>query len=172
MKSALFGILICSTLFFQGAISDQAANQAGDALMKELGGRLKAVIQADGPIAALETCNLEAMPLTEKVSREQGILIDRITDKPRNPANMGDKVERELLRTMVADHEAGRLQEIYRADDMVYKPILIKPLCLTCHGENLAPEVGDKIKALYPSDMAVGYKLDEVRGAIRLRKAD
>jgi hypothetical protein len=39
-------------------------------------------------------------------------------------------------------------------------------MCLQCHGktENIQSEVRDKIKKLYPKDLAVDYGENEVRG--------
>jgi hypothetical protein len=39
------------------------------------------------------------------------------------------------------------------------------PLCLACHGRELAPQVRDVIDELYPHDRARGYAPGEVRGA-------
>ena len=44
------------------------------------------------------------------------------------------------------------------------EPIRIQPLCLTCHGEALAPAVGARIRALYPEDAAAGFALGDLRG--------
>ena len=44
------------------------------------------------------------------------------------------------------------------------EPITIKPLCLACHGDNLAPDVATQIRVMYPEDEATGFKLDDLRG--------
>ena len=43
-------------------------------------------------------------------------------------------------------------------------------ICLTCHGENLAQPVIDALQQYYPDDMATGYQLGQVRGAISLSR--
>ena len=43
-------------------------------------------------------------------------------------------------------------------------------ICLTCHGENLAQPVIDALRQYYPDDMATGYQLGQVRGAISLSR--
>ena len=44
------------------------------------------------------------------------------------------------------------------------EPIVLQPLCLTCHGDSLAPEVAARIQDLYPQDRAVGYEVGDLRG--------
>ena len=47
--------------------------------------------------------------------------------------------------------------------------IYMEPLCLTCHGSVLSPEMEEIIKRRYPGDRAIGYAVDELRGAISVR---
>jgi hypothetical protein len=42
--------------------------------------------------------------------------------------------------------------------------------CLKCHGTDIDPAVAAKLDALYPKDMARGYKAGDVRGAFTLRQ--
>ena len=51
-----------------------------------------------------------------------------------------------------------------------YKPLMMKPLCINCHGktEMLSPDLLYRIKQLYPSDNAIGYKIDQFRGVLRV----
>jgi hypothetical protein len=42
--------------------------------------------------------------------------------------------------------------------------ITIKPLCLACHGSDLAPDVAEQIQGMYPDDEATGFELDDLRG--------
>jgi hypothetical protein len=44
------------------------------------------------------------------------------------------------------------------------EPIFLKPLCLTCHGESLAPDVAARINELYPEDRALGFETGDFRG--------
>jgi hypothetical protein len=44
------------------------------------------------------------------------------------------------------------------------EPIGIKPLCLACHGEALAPDVAARIGELYPKDRATGFTEGDLRG--------
>jgi hypothetical protein len=44
------------------------------------------------------------------------------------------------------------------------EPIFLQPVCLTCHGETLAPDVASRIEELYPDDQATGFAVGDFRG--------
>ena len=37
-------------------------------------------------------------------------------------------------------------------------------LCVTCHGESLAPDVQERLAERYPTDRATGYRVGDLRG--------
>ena len=41
--------------------------------------------------------------------------------------------------------------------------------CLACHGEAIDAAVATRLRELYPSDKATGYKQGELRGAFTIR---
>ena len=49
------------------------------------------------------------------------------------------------------------------------KAIPTGDVCLMCHGEHIAPDVHEKIKSLYPKDLATGYERGELRGAFTIK---
>jgi hypothetical protein len=52
------------------------------------------------------------------------------------------------------------------------KPIVTAPLCLTCHGETLAPGVAAAVESRYPQDRAVGFAAGDLRGAFHVSWRD
>ena len=51
------------------------------------------------------------------------------------------------------------------ADTVGYvEPLFVQPLCVTCHGSALAPDLEKKLAELYPSDQATGYAAGDFRG--------
>jgi len=44
------------------------------------------------------------------------------------------------------------------------EPIFMQPLCVTCHGQTIAPELAAKLGELYPNDQATGYVAGDLRG--------
>lgn len=175
MKIVLLSLLTATTLVMavvQEPIRDAEAADASKQLLQSLGGKLKASIEKHGPVEAIGVCSLEAMPLTQKVAQEKGLLMRRISDKPRNPKNAATDSERALLDEMRADLAKDALKPLYRDEHSVYKPLLIQPLCLVCHGETLTPDVATAIKKTYPADKAVGYQLGQLRGAVKITRKD
>jgi uncharacterized protein YndB with AHSA1/START domain len=131
-----------------------------------LGKALMAQIQENGAVEAIGFCSLEALPLTEQVSKDTGKTLSRITDKPRNAANMADAEGLEILAQMRADLASDQLLTHYQKGAAYYFPLTIQPVCLTCHGQDLTPELKQAIAEKYPEDQATGYALNELRGAI------
>jgi hypothetical protein len=41
------------------------------------------------------------------------------------------------------------------------EPIMTQAVCLTCHGENIAPEVKVQLAELYPADRATGFQVGD-----------
>ena len=52
------------------------------------------------------------------------------------------------------------------------KAIRIKPVCLSCHGSDadIKPSVKTVLAKNYPNDVATGYKLGELRGAVSIKQ--
>ena len=51
------------------------------------------------------------------------------------------------------------------------KPIVLKPVCVMCHGasDGLSPGVQAKLREHYPQDQAVDFKPGDLRGAMTVR---
>ncbi len=137
-------------------------------LKKQLGGRLKQKLQEEGPSGAIAYCSEEALPITRRVGDQMGWTLKRITDKARNTSNRATAEEQILLANMRSDLEAGRLEPLYRLGNGFYQPLLIEAPCLLCHGESLAPDIREILAERYPDDAATGYRLGQLRGAIKV----
>ena len=157
------------------------ANEASDALMKTLGGQLKAAMKAGGPEAALPICKNVALPLTEATDKRfDGLTITRVTDRLRNPKNAADKTDLKALEHLKkAPKEPKILAHLTTMPDgksvRYYRPLVISETCLKCHGDR--EQMSGKLRGLldqhYPDDKAHGYQLGELRGLIRIeRKAE
>lgn len=66
-------------------------------------------------------------------------------------------------------HEQNRFETLRRLS----APLPTQPLCVQCHGpsDRLPDDVQAKLRALYPSDRAVGYLPGEVRGGLFPKKS-
>lgn len=123
-----------------------------------------------GAPAAIEMCHAAAPSLTEAVSRE-GAIVGRATRKPRNGANEATGWQADALAYFENLHAnkqplAGQsFAKILDGGRVAYaEPLVIQELCLTCHGQTLAPEVQNALAAKYPNDRATGYELGDLRG--------
>jgi hypothetical protein len=158
------------------AFIEQRAQQATQRLAKALASRLKASMRVGGPLAAIDTCHVEAPGITETTGEAEGLAVARTALRVRNPANTPDEWEQtqlERFSTALAEGAApGSLSALERVDtgggDHVWRymrPILTGGLCLQCHGDVLAPAVAAAIAERYPNDQATGFALSSLRGA-------
>jgi len=137
-----------------------------------LSGRLLEAISTDGHVAAIGICSMEAKDLLDGVADAQGVLIRRVTDRPRNPANQADARDLEVMELMGIMLGQGSVPEPVVDGRVVRLPIRIAmPLCLTCHGDPSAEIAVDTLAAIrerYPNDTATGYREGDLRGLWRV----
>lgn len=131
---------------------------------KSLKGALLAGME-EGPMTAISACRVEAPKLAEAAS-VAGVRVGRASTKLRNPANAAKPWMNAIIDVYEADPER-RAPVVVVVDDSTIgyvEPIFMQPLCLTCHGDALAPELQAKFDELYPTDQATGYKAGDFRG--------
>lgn len=129
-------------------------------------------IQEGGIESAIEFCNVEAIPLTKKMSEKFSVEIKRVTDKPRNIRNLSSEEELQFINGYKKQILAGEKIKPTITETYYYEPLVTNALCLQCHGEkgkNISADIAKKIENLYPEDLAFGYKENEVRGLIRIK---
>ena len=139
-----------------------------------LGGGLKAALTSaiadDGPIGAIDVCRTEAPAIAGEVSRP-GVVAGRTALRVRNPANAADADERAILEEFTRRLAAGESPdgiEDFRATSggsRYMKAIVTQPMCTTCHGVAVAPELAKAILDRYPGDRAIGFEPGSLRGA-------
>ena len=136
-----------------------------------LGENLIGTIQKKGIVSALEFCNIHATPLTDSMATVHNAIINRVTDKPRNPKNKASILESEYLEIFKSQVASGKeVKPIVNKQGnevQFYYPIVTNTLCLQCHGkpnDDIKPLTLKKINDLYPKDEAIGYTENEVRG--------
>lgn len=149
------------------------------ALTQQLGTQLKAelsaAIQRSGPAGAIEVCRTRAPEIAAQLSRESGATVGRTALKFRNPANAPDELQRALLEQFAADMAEGKVMQPIEAaveidrgpgiERRYMRAIPTEPLCLACHGPNLAPDVQAALDKAYSNDQATGFAAGQLRGA-------
>ncbi len=138
----------------------------------ELKSALLAAMEQGGPAKAIEVCRDEAPRIASRLSRQSGARISRVSRQHRNPAGMPEPWQREVLeqfsQQLQQQSSAQNGLEFFQADgrtERYMKAIRIAPLCLSCHGADLAPEIRAQLQQDYPYDQASGYQLGDLRGA-------
>jgi hypothetical protein len=137
---------------------------------KELSGRLMKAMSVGGPVKAIEVCNDDAPLIAAQLSQETGAGVARTALKVRNPANAADARARAVLEEFQRAVQAGspateRFDAAPDGSARYMKAILTQPMCLACHGADLAPEVTAALAAYYPADQATGFAVGDLRGA-------
>lgn len=151
-----------------GARAAQRAAQFQDALKAEL----THAMAAGGPVEAIRVCSEKAPWIAAQLS-DDGCRVRRIGTRVRNVANTPDKVDAEALAALAQPGAAPLTRAGTDGIARHYVPLRIAPLCLACHGkvEDLAVPVREQLTKIYPADQAVGYALDELRGAVVVESA-
>jgi cytochrome c553 len=140
-------------------------------------------MKTNGPVKAVKVCKDVAPQIASQLSVENGWKVARVTTKVRNPLmGMADQWERKALAEFEAKATEGESYEtmsktaVVDEDGKFYfrymKPLVIKPVCLTCHGgdEQIPATVKNGLMEAYPFDQAKGYKDGELRGAVSIKQ--
>lgn len=130
---------------------------------KQLKGALMAGMQ-QGPEQAVAACNEQAPGIAQTL-KVDGITVGRSSHKLRNPGNAAQEWLAPIIEEYVAGIDLGaRVVELEDGLTAYVEPIKMQPMCTACHGDNLAPDIAQRIHALYPQDEATGFKAGDFRG--------
>ncbi len=162
---------------------EQAAQQVAQQFVKQLGSHLKNEMKTNGPVSAIKVCKDVAPEIASQLSIENGWSVSRVTTKVRNPLlGMPDQWERATLADFEAQAAKGEEYStmnktaVVDEDGLFYfrymKPLVIAPVCLSCHGsdDQIPTAVKTELENAYPFDKAKGYKAGELRGAISIKQ--
>ncbi len=175
--SAMLFIVSCNP---QQQKTDLSSNIIDTAAYLQKGDSISAIVQkvlltnvmqamkSGGPGYAVSFCNEQAMPLTDSLAKAHNCLIQRVSDKYRNPTNKLTAQDQEVWTKMASAATANTLSGSENGQVVFYKPIKIAmPACLTCHGtagKEMETKTFEIIKQKYPDDIATGYKEGDLRG--------
>lgn len=175
-KIPLLTLLLGSALFANEIPQEviDTGDKVSKSLLKQLSSKLKHELKNNGLLSAATFCNENAYILTEEINLHQleGTTVKRISLKYRNPANMPNEDETEVLKSMQKLLKEKKLPEyLVKTTDSsykYYKPLVIKKeVCLKCHGNiSKNEELSSFMQEHYPEDKAVNYKMNDLRGAI------
>jgi hypothetical protein len=144
------------------------ATVSGAELLAPFKAELKAALvqgMESGPAEAISICRDKAPQIAAELSVD-GVQMGRSSHRLRNAAN----APQDWLAPVVAAYADGSYDLTPRSVDIggartgYVEPITVQPLCLTCHGADLQPELAARIAELYPDDAATGFAAGDFRG--------
>lgn len=180
--------MVASTLAVLGAAESVYANEAEQLQQARevatiLPPRLTAALQQEigktGFEGAIAVCGEIAPQMAQEISRQSGWNIRRVSLKARNDARaIPDAWERAALEEFDLRAAAGEpAEQLEKAatvgEEFRYlKALPTQPLCLGCHGvaDQLSPGIQSALAQRYPNDLATGYSVGQIRGAISVRR--
>lgn len=165
------------TLSYQDLYHQAAVEMVGR-FSRDLRSELLAAIKDSGSaVGALGVCRVKAPELVTTHSTG-GWSVRRVTDRPRNVANLVSTEQADILARFAEPSQAPAFVENWTGAEGAqtyhfYAPIRTTAFCLNCHGDvnSLAPGVSAALDTLYPDDKAVGYKDDQLRGMFVIEAA-
>lgn len=118
-----------------------------------------------GPVHAISVCKDQAPAIAESLSTE-GVQMGRTSHRLRNPDNTAPEWVDAILQSYISDEAQRKPKLVSLPNDRqgYVEPIAVQPLCLTCHGKTLAPDVAAQISEAYPQDEASGFEVGDLRG--------
>ncbi len=172
----LLGVSACSqNVEKQLTESREATKQLGSHLKQ----KLSQSMQANGPIEAMDVCNIEAEGIAANISNNLGLEVGRTSLKLRNVKNASDDWENEILHYFEQQKQSGaeiknlEIYEVTKDQDGKWfrymKAIPTSEVCLICHGETIAQPIQEKLHTLYPDDQATGFNIGDIRGAFTVK---
>jgi len=157
------------------------AQKTAQAFTQQLGGTLKQQIQNHGVVSAIPFCKEVAPAITQQHSINAKT-IKRVSTKARNrQLGIPDAWEEKTLasfaqQTLTASADAPlEFSQVTQENGVRYfryaKAIKIQDMCLKCHGQaqDISPDVLNALDKHYPNDIARGYQVGDLRGAISIK---
>ena len=137
----------------------------------ELSSVLKRKMKEGGVHEAISYCNISTFSLVDSISKANNATIKRVSLKYRSPANQPDSLETVVLNNyQYAIENKTELKPLVYSDgssNLYVAPILIKGMCLSCHGtpgKHISDADYAFIKEKYPNDKAINYESGDLRG--------
>lgn len=166
--------------YYPDSLANQVREQGrgiAKASFQALSAALLSAIEKGGVPHALQFCNEKALPITDSMAMINNVKIKRISAKNRNPENVADMQQLQLMEQMQKQISAyGSTKDTVvltvQGELAYYAPIVVAAPCLQCHGaenNDIKPENLALIKKHYPNDKATGYALGDLRGLWYLR---
>ena len=118
----------------------------------------------EGAENAIDVCRLEA-PAIAAATSGNGVQIGRSSHRVRNPNNAPTEWQQSAIDHYLASEDRQPMLVDLGEGQMGYmEPIMTAPMCLACHGSELASGVQSALTQMYPDDQAIGFSAGDLRG--------
>ena len=184
MRKSLVVIFALVLIFIQAAVANeqssgsniqQQAKSKIQTFANKLKTQLSQAIKTGGFESGIEVCHTQAPIIADQLSNN-GWTLSRVSLKARNINNRPLPWQKNVLEQFEKEKAQGinvnQLKFVSEDADKftMMKAIPTGQVCLACHGKNIAEPIVKKIKLHYPSDLATGFKLGDIRGAFVIEK--
>lgn len=112
-----------------------------------------------------------ARDIAARFSADKDLTLRQVSTKYRNPDNKPDEYEAKILAMMAENPEQWKdrdwTEKVVDGDHATIRymrPLFVTEACMTCHGD--PEDVPALVKEKYPDDLATGYKVGDLRGAV------
>ena len=171
MRNTIKILIACLSFVFISTVYSQAS-ETGAALLKPYKLELKQTLfdgLHEGPTAAIDICMLNVDEISQNQAQNV-IAVGRSSHKLRNPNNVAPDWVAPIMESYQHSERPLKPQTITLPNNHIgyVEPIMLKPLCTTCHGEKITSNVLAHIKKRYPEDQATGFKVNDLRGVFWL----
>ena len=136
---------------------------------------LRQGMKSKGPAEAINLCNIQA-PAIARAHSDSDWTISRTSLKVRNSNNVANDWQNDILQGFEKRKAAGEpvktiATSLVRDGSFYFaKAIPTAPICTTCHGKSITPQVVARLSELYPNDKAIGFDAGDIRGAFMVSK--
>lgn len=147
-------------------------NEISNHIQTELLKKVSKAIEKGGTDGAVAYCNINAIPVTDSISKIHQVEIQRLSDRNRNPQNEIKQKQDILAWDKIKEKKMDFIEQDSLGGIYYYKPIAIKmPTCIQCHGgkENISESTQKIISEKYPNDKAIGYQINDMRGMWKIK---
>jgi hypothetical protein len=164
----LVGMLVAATVAAAGHAGEDPAMARGAELLAPFKKNLMQALQSGlqrGPAEAISVCRDMAPAIAAGLSVD-GVVVGRASHRLRNPDNAAPDWVSPVIESWLAEgaERAPVVVPLPGSRTGYVEPILTQPLCLTCHGSSLAPDIAERLAADYPDDRATGFEVGDLRG--------
>ena len=137
---------------------------------------LLSAVQSGGFEHGVKVCKDQAPDIAAQLSTD-GWQVMRTSLKTRNSDNEPSSWEYDMLVAFDQQFKAGKPSSSLTAASLnesqfrYMQAIPTGQMCLSCHGQNVDPKLYESIKEAYPNDAAIGFTLNDLRGAFIVTKS-